>query len=89
MLARSVAARYDRSGDRAFHPMALLQQKTLSWVKSGPNPGAGLKVPSAVRSDKLATLGRSMIAGKLGAAHASRLAAQCVIFFDVFGCRQP
>jgi len=54
-----------------------------------PDPGTGLKVPSVVRFDKLATLERSVIAGKLGDAPASWLAAQRTLFFNVFGFGQP
>jgi len=52
-------------------------------------PGTGLKVPSVVRFDKLATLDRSIIVGKLGDAPASWLAANRIVFFDVFGFGQP
>ena len=47
--------------------------------------GTGLKVPSVVRFDKLATLDRSVIAGRLGAAPADWLMANRAIFFGVFG----
>ncbi len=49
----------------------------------------GLKVPSLVRFDKLATLDRSVIAGKIGAAPADWLQAQRAVFFAVFGFGQP
>jgi mRNA interferase MazF len=51
--------------------------------------GTGLKVPSVVRFDKLATLDRSVIAGKLGDAPADWLAANRATFFTVFGFGQP
>jgi mRNA interferase MazF len=51
--------------------------------------GTGLKVPSVVRFDKLATLDRSVIAGKLGDAPADWLAANRAMFFAVFGFGQP
>ncbi len=47
--------------------------------------GTGLKVPSVVRFDKLATLDRSVIAGKLGDAPGDWLATQRATFFGVFG----
>ena len=49
----------------------------------------GLKVPSLVRFDKLATLDRSVIAGKIGAAPADWLHVQRGVFFAVFGFGQP
>jgi mRNA interferase MazF len=50
--------------------------------------GTGLKVSSAVRFDKLATLDRSIIAGKLGDAPVDWLVTYRVKFFDVFGFGQ-
>jgi mRNA interferase MazF len=52
-------------------------------------PGTGLKVPSVVRFDKIATLDRSVIAGKLGDAPPDWLAAQRATFFGVFGFDRP
>ena len=49
----------------------------------------GLKVPSVVRFDKVATLDRSVITGKLGDAPPFWLAAQRTSFFGVFGFGQP
>jgi mRNA interferase MazF len=49
----------------------------------------GLKVPSVVRFDKLATLDRSVIVGRLGAASADRLAANRVLFCGMFGFGLP
>ncbi len=54
-----------------------------------PTPGTGLKVASVVRFDKLATLDRSVVAGKLGDAPAAWLAAHARAFFDVFGFTTP
>jgi mRNA interferase MazF len=49
----------------------------------------GLKVPSLVRFDKLATLDRSVIAGRIGTASADRLHAHRAVFFGVFGFGLP
>jgi len=63
-----------------------------SVQRSGPDmaqiaatPGTGLKVPSFVRFDKIATLDRSVIAGKLGVAPAAWLVAHRTTFVGVFG----
>lgn len=48
-------------------------------------PGTGLKVDSVVRFDKLATLDRVVIAGKLGDASPDWLAEQAPTFYSVFG----
>lgn len=50
-----------------------------------PTPGTGLKVPSVVRFDKLATLDPAVIAGKLGDATATWLDSHRATFFGVFG----
>jgi len=47
--------------------------------------GTGLKTASVVRFDKIATLERSVIAGRIGEAGADWLAAQSGRFFGVFG----
>ncbi|MCB4824574.1 type II toxin-antitoxin system PemK/MazF family toxin [Roseicella aerolata] len=54
-----------------------------------PDPGTGLKVPSVVRFDKLATLDLGVIAGRLGAAPAAWLDAHRATFFGVFGFAPP
>ncbi len=66
-----------------------------SVPRSGPDmaplaatAGTGLKVPSMVRFDKLATLDRSVIAGKIGEAPSDWLRAQRGVFFGVFGFSQ-
>lgn len=58
-------------------------------VPIASGPGTGLKVPSVVRFDKLATLNLTVIAGKLGDAPTAWLAAHRATFFDVFGFGQP
>ena len=65
-------------------PLAATTRDALSIVPSAAN---GLKVPSLVRFDKIATLEKSIIAGKLGDAETSFLAAAAPIFHDVFGFR--
>jgi mRNA interferase MazF len=67
-----------------------------SVQRSGPDiaaipttAGTGLKVPSPVRFDKLATPDRSIIAGKINAAPADWLHAHRAVFFGVFGFGQP
>ena len=50
-----------------------------------PEIGTGLKVRSAVRFDKMATLDRSVISGRLGQAPEVWLSAHSAVFFGVFG----
>jgi mRNA interferase MazF len=63
-----------------------------SIPRSGPDVAAieatretGLKIQSTVRFDKLATLDKSVITGRIGNAPAAWLAAQRATFFGVFG----
>ncbi len=65
-----------------------------SVLRSGPDmasitasPGTGLRGTSVVRFDKIATLSWSMVAGKLGDAPVSWLAANEATFLNVFGFR--
>ena len=50
-----------------------------------PDAENGLKQPSAVRFDKIATLNLQVIAGMIGVASASWLSANARRFQDVFG----
>ena len=54
-----------------------------------PTSGTGLKVPSVVRFDKLATLDVGVIAGKLGDAPTEWLDLHRGTFFGVFGFVLP
>ena len=54
-----------------------------------PSPGTGLKVPSVIRFDKLATLNPGVMVGKLGDAPPDWLDAHRAIFFGVFGFASP
>ena len=68
----------------------------MSVQRSGPDmaaipttAGTGLKLPSLGRFDRLATLDRSVTAGKIGAAPADWLRAHRAVFFGVFGFGRP
>ncbi len=54
-------------------------------VPIAPTLGTGLKIPSMVRFDKLATLDLAVIAGRLGDAPADWLDMHRATFFGVFG----
>jgi mRNA interferase MazF len=67
-----------------------------SVPRSGPDaapiaatPGTGLKVPSVVRFDKVATLDKSVVTGRLGDVPPEWLAAHRATFFGVFGFESP
>jgi mRNA interferase MazF len=77
-----------KSAPEAFHSMADFGTTTLA-AAIPTTAGTGLKVPSLVQFGKLATLDRSVIAGKIGAAPADWLHAHRAVFFGVFGFGQP
>jgi mRNA interferase MazF len=58
-------------------------------VPIAPTSGTGLKVPSVVHFDKLATLDASVITGKLGDVPAAWLESHSATFFGVFGFKPP
>jgi mRNA interferase MazF len=51
----------------------------------GPTIQTGLKVASLVRFDKIATISKDIIAGRIGEADADWLAQASQTFFGVFG----
>jgi mRNA interferase MazF len=79
----------DRRPDLVVCFITSVPRTGLDMAPLAPTPGTGLKVPSVVRFDKLATLDRLVIAGKLGEAPADWLRAQRAVFFGVFGFGEP
>jgi mRNA interferase MazF len=67
-----------------------------SVFRSGPDTAAipataetGLKAPSVVRFDKVATLDKGVVTGRIGDAASDWLAAHSATFFGVFGFDLP
>ena len=54
-----------------------------------PTAGTGLKVPSLVRFDKIATINKDIIAGRIGDADPVWLKDARKVFFGVFGFSSP
>lgn len=79
----------DRRSDIVVCFITSVPRRGPDMVPLASAPGTGLKVPSMVRFDKLATLDRAVIAGQLGQAPADWLAAQSAVFFGVFGFGRP
>jgi mRNA interferase MazF len=75
--------------DLVVYFITSVQRSSPDMVAIPTTAGTGLKVPSLVRFDKLATLDRSVIAGKIGAAPADWLRAYQAVFFGVSGFGQP
>jgi mRNA interferase MazF len=79
----------DRRPDLVVCFVTSVQRSGPDMAAIAATVGTGLKVPSLVRFDKLATLDRSVITGKIGAAPAEWLHAHRSVFFGVFGFGQP
>jgi mRNA interferase MazF len=84
-----VSADNDRRSDLIVCFITSVQRTGPDLAPLHATPGTGLKVLSAVRFDKLATIDRSIIAGKIGDAPADWLAQHRATFFGVFGFGQP
>jgi mRNA interferase MazF len=54
-----------------------------------PTAGTGLKVPSLVRFDKIATIEKHIVAGRIGNADPTWLTDARKVFFGVFGFGSP
>ena len=74
---------------RQLQPRPMRSAGGADTAPIAPDPGTGLKVPSVVRFDKLATLDLEVIAGRLGEAPAAWLDAHRAAFFGVFGFAFP
>lgn len=57
----------------------------LGCVPIGSGGDTGLKRPSIVRFDKIATLAKAFVSGDIGEASAEWLEGNASRFFDVFG----
>ncbi|MEA2739664.1 MAG: mRNA interferase MazF [Acetobacteraceae bacterium] len=79
----------DRRSDLVVCFITSVQRSGPDMAAIPTTAGTGLKVPSVVRFDKLATLDRSVIAGKIGAAPADGAHAHRSVFIGVFGFGQP
>jgi mRNA interferase MazF len=79
----------DRRPDPVVCFITSIPRVGPDMVPLAATPAPGLKVASVVRFDKLATLDRSVIAGKFGDAPGDWLVANRTTFFGVFGFGQP
>ena len=79
----------DRRADLVVCFITSVPRTGPDMVPIAADAGTGLKVNSMVRFDKIATLDRTVIAGKLGDAPPDWLAAGRTIFYNVFGFGEP
>lgn len=79
----------DRRSDLVVCFITSVARSDSDMTAIEASPGTGLKIRSMVCFDKLATLSRSVISGKLGEAPAAWLTANRRKFFGVFGFAPP
>lgn len=84
-----VSADNDRRTDVVVAYITSVPRIEPDAVPIMPTPGNGLKVPSLVRFDKLATVDKAIIAGRLGNADPGWLLRHRGVFFGVFGFGLP
>ena len=75
----------DRRTDVVVAYITSIPRDDRDAVHIGPTSANGLKVPSMVRFDKIATINKDIIAGRLGCAEPEWLEANGRTFFNVFG----
>ena len=78
----------DRRSDLVVCFITSVPRSGPDMVPLAATRETALKVASVVRFDKLATLDRAVIAGKLGQVPEEWLAANQMVFFGVFGFSQ-
>jgi mRNA interferase MazF len=75
----------DRRADVVVAYITSIPRDDPDAVAIGPGAGTGLKAPSLVRFDKIATIDKGIIVGRIGDAEATWLINARETFFGVFG----
>ena len=75
----------DRRADVVVAYITSIPRNDPDAVAIGPGAGTGLKASSLVRFDKIATIDKGIIAGRIGHAEATWLIDARRTFFGVFG----
>jgi len=84
-----VSSDNDRRADLVVCFITSVPRTGPDMAPIAAGPETGLKVLSVVRFDKIATLDRAVISGKLGYAPPDWLATHRSSFFGVFGFGRP
>jgi mRNA interferase MazF len=79
----------DRRTDVVVAYITSIPRDDPDAMPIAPTPGTGLKVPSLVRFDKIATIDKTLIAGRIGVADPVWLIDARKVFFSVFGFGSP
>ena len=79
----------DRRTDVAVAYITSIAREYRDSIPIAPTAGTGLKVASLVRFDKIATINKDIIVGRIGDADPNWLIDARKIFFGVFGFGSP
>lgn len=79
----------DRRTDVVVAYITSMPRNDSDAMAIEPTAGTGLKVKSAVRFDKIATINKDIIAGRIGHADPVWLDDARQVFFGVFGFGSP
>ncbi len=79
----------DRRTDVVVAYITSISRNDPDAMPIAPTAGTGLKVPSLVRFDKIATIEKHIIAGRIGDADPVWLGEARKVFFGVFGFGSP
>jgi mRNA interferase MazF len=80
-----VSTNNDRRPDVVVAYISSVRRNDPDAMPITPTPANGLKLPSWVRFDKIATIDKGIIAGRIGDADPTWLANARKTFFGVFG----
>jgi mRNA interferase MazF len=79
----------DRRTDVVVAYITSMPRSDSDAMAMAPTAGTGLKVNSSVRFDKIATINKAIIAGRIGDADPVWLKDAQKVFFGVFGFGSP
>jgi mRNA interferase MazF len=79
----------DRRTDIVVAYITSVARTDPDAISITPTSGNGLKAPSMVRFDKIATINKNIIAGRIGVVDPAWLQQAGTVFFRVFGFGHP
>lgn len=84
-----ISADNDRRTDIIVAYITSIPRNDPDALAIAPTAGTGLKVASSVRFDKIATINKNIIVGRIGDADPDWLKDAREVFFGVFGFGNP
>ena len=84
-----ISSNNDRRTDVIVAYITSISRNDPDAMAIAPTAGTGLKIASSVRFDKIATISKDIIAGRIGDADPAWLSDARKVFFGVFGFGSP